>query len=174
VTDVVLAESRPPELQRAAQHMAPRRRRRRRRWAVLLASVVLLGAAIGSLLSDASRANDRYDHARRVLAKTRATTKVVSHDLTVARTDLYLVTQQVGNDKTALAQDTAQLEGAQAALSAAQAHLFEQASLINSLHTCLSGVEQALNALAIGHRAKAIAALTWVATPCSTAVNASG
>jgi chromosome segregation ATPase len=173
VTDVLLAESRPPQLHGAAQHIKLRRRRRSR-WAALVASVALLGAAIGSLLTDASQANDRYDHARHQLAQTRAATDVVSHDLKVARIDLYLVTEQVGSDNTALAQDTAQLQGAKSALSAAQAHVFEQASLINSLHSCLGGVEQALNALAVGDQANAAAALTWVATPCSNAVNASG
>jgi hypothetical protein len=140
----------------------------------IIASVVLLGAALGYLLSDASDANHLYDHARRVLGTTRATTTVVSRDLTAARIDLHLVTQQVGDDTTALSQDTSQLEGAKSALQAAQAHVFEQASLLNSLHTCLAGVEQALNALAVGSQSKAADALKWVQTPCSTAVSASG
>jgi hypothetical protein len=52
--------------------------------------------------------------------------------------------------------------------------VFEQASLLNSLHECLGGVEQALNALAVGNQSKAADALKWVSAPCSTAVNASG
>jgi hypothetical protein len=130
--------------------------------------------AIGSLLFDSAQANHRYDHARHVLAVTRGTTGVVAHDLAVARTDLHLVTQQVGSDTTALAQDTSQLEGARSALSSAQAHVFEQASLLGSLHQCLAGVEQALNALAVGNQSKAADALKWVTAPCSTAVKASG
>jgi hypothetical protein len=59
-------------------------------------------------------------------------------------------------------------------LRAAQTHVFDQASLLNSLHTCLGGVEQALNALAVGITSKASDALKWVATPCSNAVNAGG
>jgi hypothetical protein len=140
----------------------------------IVASVALLGAALGYLLSDASDANHRYDHSRHLLGGTRAATTVVSRDLSAARFDLRLVTQQVGDDTTALAQDTSQLQGAQSALSAAQAHVYEQASLLNSLHTCLAGVEQALNALAVGSQSKAADALKWVATPCSSAVNASG
>jgi hypothetical protein len=108
------------------------------------------------------------------LAVTRGTTSVVSRALAAARIDLHLVTLQVGNDRTALAQVTSQLEGARSALSAAQTHVFEQASLLNSLHECLAGVEQALNALAVGNQSKAADALKWVAAPCSTAVNASG
>jgi hypothetical protein len=137
-------------------------------------AVALVAAAAGALLFDASRANDRYDRARHVLAVTRSSTDVVTRDLGVARTDLHLVRQQVGNDTTALSQDTSQLEGARAALSAAQAHVFDQASLLNSLHTCLGGVEQALNALAVGLPSKAADALKWVATPCSDAVKAGG
>jgi hypothetical protein len=141
---------------------------------VLVASIALVGVALGTLLVDAAGTNHRYDHARHVLALTRGTTRVVSRDLAAARVDLHLVTQQVGNDTTTLAQDTSQLEGARSALSAAQAHVFEQASLLNSLHACLGGVEQALNALAVGRQSKAADALKWVAAPCSAAVNASG
>lgn len=177
MTDVLLAERRPTELQAAPPRVEPGRpgrRHRRRRWVVLVASVALVGAALGTLLLDAAEVNHRYDHARHVLAITRATTSVVSRELATARKDLRLVTQQVGNDTTALAQDTSQLQGARSALSAAQAHVFEQASLLSSLHECLGGVEQALNALAVGNQSKAADALKWVSAPCSTAVNASG
>lgn len=176
MTDVLLDQCRLPELHRAPPppHFEPSRRPRRRLWVVVVFSFVLLAAAVGALLLDASHADSRYDHARHALAMTRATTDVVSRDLAAARIDLHLVTQQVGSDTTALAQDTSQLEGAQSSLRAAQAHVFEQASLFNSLHSCLGGVEQALNALAIGNQSKAADALKWVATPCSTAVNASG
>jgi hypothetical protein len=174
VTEVLLAERRPAELGTVPPRLAPRPRHRRRRWAVLVASIALVGAALGILLVDAAGTNHRYDHARHVLAVTRGTTRVVSRDLAAARVDLHLVTQQVGDDTTTLARDTSQLEGARSALSAAQAHVSEQASLLNSLHECLGGVEQALNALAVGHQSKAADALKWVAAPCSAAVNASG
>jgi hypothetical protein len=174
VTDVLLAERRPAERPAVPPWVAPGRPRRRRNRLVLAACLVLLGAALGTLLFDAAQANDRYDHSRHVLAITRGTTGVVSRDLAAARLDLHLVTEQVGSDTTALAQDTSQLEGARSALSSAQAHIFEQASLLNSLHECLGGVEQALNALAVSNQAKAADALKWVSTPCSAAVNASG
>lgn len=174
MTEMLVAERRATELHPTLPRIDHRRPSRRRLWAVLVVSIALLGLALGSLLFDAAQANHRYDHARHVLAVTRGTTRVVARDLAVARTDLRLVTQQVGNDTTALAQDTSQLEGARSALSSAQAHVFEQASLLNSLHQCLGGVEQALNALAVGNQSKAADALKWVSTPCSTAVNASG
>jgi hypothetical protein len=138
------------------------------------AGVVLLGSALGYLVSDAGQANHRYDRARHTLVVTRATTSVVSRDLAIARTDLNLVTQQVGSDTTALSQDTSELEGAQTALGAAQAHVSAQAVLLNSLHSCLGGVEQALNALAVGSQTKAAASLHAVSSTCSAAVNSSG
>lgn len=174
LTDVRLAESRPTAPLPRPPRVEPRRPSGARRWLVLVVSLALLGGVIGTLLVDAARTNHRYDHARHVLAVTRGTSRVVALDLAAARKDLQLVTTQVGNDTTALAQDTSQLQGARSALTAAQAHVFEQASLLNSLHTCLAGVEQALNALAVGNQSKAADALKWVSTPCSAAVNASG
>lgn len=174
LTDVLLAERRPAQPQALAPHGEPGPPRRPSRWPALAACLALLGSAIGFLLFDAIQANHRYDHARHVLAITRGTAGVVSRELATARTDLRLVTEQVGSDTTALAQDTSQLDGARSALSSAQAHIFEQASLLNSLHECLGGVEQALNALAVNNQAKAADALKWVNAPCSAAVNASG
>jgi hypothetical protein len=174
VTDVLLAERRPDEVPDAPPRSERSPRRRRRHWVVLFASIALVAVALGSLLFDATQANHRYDRARHLLRVTRATTVVVARDLAAARIDLHLVTQQVGTDSNALTQDTSQLEGARSALSAAQAHVSEQASLLNALHGCLAGVEQALNALAVGNKSKAADALKFVAAPCSTAVNASG
>jgi len=130
--------------------------------------------ALSALLLDAAHADHRYDRARHQLAVTRRATSVVARELATARLDLQLVTQQVGTDSTTLTQDRSQLEGARSALTAARAHVAEQATLLNSLHGCLAGVEQALNALALGNQSKAVDALKWVVTPCSTAVHASG
>lgn len=176
MTDVLLAERRSAEPNVATPSVGPRTRHRRRpwTWVVLVASVALVGAALASLLFDAAQANHRYDRARHSLAVTRDATAIVSRDLATARQDLHLITQQVGDDTTALSQDTSQLQGARSALSAAQAHVVAQATLLNSLHVCLAGVEQALNALAVGNQSKAADALKWVASPCSTAVKASG
>lgn len=171
MTDVLLARPRPPALEPAPPRDGPRRRRR---WAAALACTALLGAAVGYLLFDATQANHQYDRARLTLGVTRATTGVVSQDLAEARGDLRLVTQQVGDDTTTLAQDTSELEGTRSALSAAQVHVIAQAALLNSLHACLGGVEQALNALAVGSQARAVDALHSVSASCAAAVNASG
>jgi hypothetical protein len=171
VTDLLLAQPRPHVLEPSPpRRPAPRRKH----WFAIVAGVAVIAACLGYLLTDATQANDRYDRALGTLGTTRATTRVVALDLAKARFDLRLVTQQAGNDTTALSQDTSQLQGAQSALSAAQAHVAQQASLLTALHTCLGGVEQALNALAVGSQGKAAASLYAVSASCSTAVNASG
>jgi hypothetical protein len=138
------------------------------------ACVALVGGALGYLLHDAVQANHRYDRARHSLGITRRNTAFVSLELAKARTDLNLLTRQVGNDTTALSQDTSTLQGARTALSAAQNHVSQQSTLIVSLDTCLGGVEQALNALSVGSQASAIAALHAVSQSCAAAVAASG
>lgn len=141
---------------------------------VTLACVLLVGAALSYLLYDAVQANHRYDRARASLHITRRDTAFVSFELAKARTDLSLLSRQVGNDTTALSQDASALQGAQTALSAAQAHVSQQSTLITSLNTCLGGVEQALNALSVGNQVSAIVALHGVSQSCSAAVAASG
>ena len=143
-------------------------------WAVTLASVAFVAGAAGYLLHDAARANHRYDGARTALSTTRLHTAVVSQELAQARTDLGLLTRRVGSDTAALAEDTSALQGARAELDAAQAHASQQATLLSSLHACLDGVEQALNALAVANQTSAIAALDAVSQSCSAAVAASG
>ena len=88
--------------------------------------------------------------------------------------DLKALKTQVGSDTVALSQDSSQLLGAQTSLSAAQTHVTQQASLITSLQSCLVGVEQALNELAVGNQASAIAALNAVSASCTAAEVSSG
>ena len=87
--------------------------------------------------------------------------------------DLSVLKTQVGSDTTALNQDAAQLLGAQTSLSAAQAHVTQQATLIGSLRACLGGVEQALKR-SPSTISQAIAALNSVSPQCTTAEASSG
>jgi hypothetical protein len=147
---------------------------RRTRWVVGIAAGALFAAALGYLIADQEQAHDRYGRAQTALGVTRHRTHTTSAQLAEVRRDLSLVETQVGSDTTALNQDAAQLLGAQTSLAAAQSHVTQQASLINSLQTCLIGVEQALNALAVGKQANAIAALNAVSKSCTAAEAASG
>jgi hypothetical protein len=173
-TELLATELKSREPVRSPGRAEPRRRTHPWAWAVTLASVALVAAAAGYLLHDAAQANHRDDRALTSLSTTRRHTADVSQKLAQARADLVLLTRRVGSDTTALSQDTAALQGARAALNAAQAHASQQVTLLSSLHTCLGGVEQALNALAVENQTSAIAALHTVAQTCTAAVAASG
>jgi hypothetical protein len=172
---LVATELRSPELVKGPGRAdSPRRDHHPWTWAVTLASVALVAAAAGYLLHDAALANHRYDRALASLSTTRRHTATVSRQLAQARADLALVTPQVASDTKALTEDTSALQGARAALNAAQGHASQQKTLLSSLHTCLGGVERALNALAVANQPRAIAALDAVSQSCSAAVGASG
>jgi uncharacterized alpha-E superfamily protein len=93
----------------------------------------------------------------------------VAQQLEKLRHDLEVLATQVGSDTTAYDQDAAELKAAQSELASTQVDVTHQTSMISALHTCLGGVEQALNALAVGNQASAISELSSVATSCSAA-----
>ncbi len=147
---------------------------RRARWIVAVVTGALVAAALGWLVADQVRADDQFGRAQTSLGVTRQHTETVSAQLAELSRDLSVLETEVGNDTTALNQDAAQLLGAQTSLAAARAHVTQQASLIGSLKTCLGGVEQALNALAVDNQQQAIAALNAVSSQCTTAEASSG
>lgn len=146
----------------------------RARWILAMVPVALVAAALVLLITDQITAYDQFGRAQRSLGITRRHTQTVSAELNELSRDLRVLKTQVGSDTTALNQDASQLLGAQTSLSAAQAHVTQQASLIGSLQTCLGGVEQALNALAVGNQPQAIAALNAVSSSCTAAEASSG
>jgi hypothetical protein len=153
---------------------APPRLTHRARWVIGLGATALFLAALGYLIHDQVLTRAQYDRAHTSLGVTQQQTHTVSAQLREVARDLKDLKTQVGSDNTALSQDSAQLLGAQTSLSAAQAHVTQQASLIGSLQACLVGVEQALNELAVGSQASAIAALNAVSTSCTAAEASSG
>ncbi len=152
----------------------PPRPSRRKRWILCLLAGALFAAALGPLIADQIHARNREDRARTSLGVTRHQTRTVSAQLRLLQHDLSLLKAQVGSDTTALNQDTSQLLGAQTSLAGAQAHVSQQASLITSLQTCLVGVEEALNELAVGQQGAAITALNSVSSSCTAAEASSG
>jgi hypothetical protein len=147
---------------------------RRAKWVLSLGAGAVFVAALGSLFADQVHVRDQYRRTHMALGVTQQRTHSVSAQLQELSRDFGVLKTQVGSDITALNQDSSQLLGAQTSLSAAQAHVTQQASLITSLQGCLVGVEQALNELAIGNRASAIAALNAVSASCTTAEASSG
>ena len=155
----------------------PRRgpRLSRRGWWVLgIAAGSALGAVVGYLIADQVQQRHQFDRSHAALTVTQHHISTVSAELASVQHDLAGLKTQVGADTTALTQAESQLKGAQSALSSAQAQVTQQTSTITSLQTCLGGVEQALNALAINNQLRAFALLESVSSSCTTAAAASG
>jgi hypothetical protein len=141
------------------------------RWVVCIVLFALFAGALSYLVLDEMRANDQVAQTRPTLDAVHAQVSAASQQLAVARRDLSLVSTQLGSDSTALNQDVSQLKAARSTLRTAQSHVSEQTAQIGSLHKCLGGVEQALNALAVKRQGRAIVALNSVSTSCQAAAN---
>jgi uncharacterized protein involved in exopolysaccharide biosynthesis len=150
----------------------PQRVRTLVRWGVALAALALFFSALGWLIDDQINARDQASRAQAALGLTRHTTAQVAQELRKLRHDVEVLVTQVGSDSTAYAQDAAELKAAQSELATTEADVTQQTTRVTALHACLGGVEQALNALAVGNQASAIGELSSVATSCSTASGA--
>ena len=148
--------------------------RRARRWVAGLAAFLVVAGVLGLVANDEVRANTRFDGSHAALPVTRQRTAAVRADLTTVRNGLHVVDGQVAQDRVALARDTTQLQQVVQALADARANLDRQTRDASDLRTCLSGVEQALNALSVADRGHAISALGAVAAACNAAVSANG
>jgi len=149
----------------------------RRRWvrlAALCTAVIASAVTFGLVTDNEITANTRFDQAHQALDVTRAHLVLVRSSLATASADLRAVDKQVGLDTATLSEDTSQLQGVEAALSAARAGVSSQTMAMNDLRVCLGGVEQGLNALAVGDRVHAVNALTAVSTSCTAAYVANG
>lgn len=151
-----------------------RNRFRRRTWIIGLLALAVVSTAIGYVASDERSANTRFDQTHQALNLTRRSIDKVVTTLGVTRHELVAVDGQVGDDTATLAKDSSQLKGAVTALANARAHVSDQATVLSDLQICLGGVQQALNALAVGGQSLAISALNSVASSCQGAVAASG
>jgi septal ring factor EnvC (AmiA/AmiB activator) len=167
--DVLLAEEHPgpPDLPR-------RRSSRRRGWIVGAVLFALLAALLGYMTGNERQANTQFDQTHQSLDTTRHQIHAALASLATVRHELTLVNGQVADASTALTQDASELKEAQTALANAQVNVVDQTSMISDLQTCLGGVEQALNALAVADQPRAISALTSVSSSCSGAVASNG
>jgi hypothetical protein len=164
--DLLETGRRPPPVGKPAP---PHRLRSLVRWGVALATTALFLLALGWLIDDQVHAHEKTDRAQAALTVTRHHAADVRLQLAKLRHDVEVLVTRVGSDTTAFNQDAAQLKAAQSELAATQVDVSQNTSRIAALHTCLGGVEQALNALAVGSQANAITELSSVATSCSTA-----
>ncbi len=146
------------------------------RWVIATVAVTLavVTALVGYVAVNETHINTQFDQAHGALDVTRSRVDITLVDLAAVRRQLGVVNSQVSATSAALAQDTAQLQGVQKALASAQVNVTDRTSTINDLHACLAGVEQALNALAVGDQTHAIDALNAVSSSCAGAVAIGG
>ena len=147
---------------------------RLRNWVVGLVAGVVFLAAVGWISVNEVRANTRFDRTHAALVTTRFHLSRVVAQLDAVRRALTVVDGQVAQDRQALGRDATQLTGIQTALSTSRTNLSRGNQTVTDLHTCLSGVEQAANALSVNDRARAIEALGSVTASCTAAVDAHG
>jgi len=156
---------------RVEADMPPRRQRLtwRARLILIIVAGALFASTLGYLIDDQVAEREHFDQTRTSLGITRHRTADVAHDLAVLRHDVGVLMGQVESATAAWTQDTTEAKAAQSALAVVRDDVSQQSSRIESLHTCLGGVQQALNALAIDNQATAISELNSVASSCSAA-----
>jgi septal ring factor EnvC (AmiA/AmiB activator) len=151
-----------------------RRQRRRRKWIIGALVLAVLAATSAYVTANEVQANTEFDQTHHSLDVTRQHLDTVLADLVTVQRELDVVNRQIGTDSTALAQDSVQLQTVQKALANSQRNITRQTSTIGDLHTCLGGVEQSSNALAVGDQKRAINALVAVSTSCTSSVASDG
>jgi hypothetical protein len=136
---------------------------------VALMAAALFASTLGYLIDDQVAEHEHFDQVRAALSLTRHRSAEVTRDLTELRHDITLLTAQVAANSATWNQDEGELKAASTALAITQADVSQQSSRITSLHTCLGGVQQALNALAVNNQPSVIAALHSVSSSCAAA-----
>ena len=147
---------------------------RRRTWTTCAVAFAVFAGALSYLVGNEIQANTQSRRAHYSLGLTRSYTRELTAALAPIRHDLNVVNGQVRVDSTALDQDTSQLKAVQVALVGAQANVTSKTSTATALQTCLGGVEQALNALAVDDQSRAIGSLDGVRASCTDAVASNG
>ena len=137
-------------------------------------ALALFVTMLGYLVGNEAQADTQFDQTQHALSVTTGRLDTALAELRTTRQELDVVNGQVRTDSAALTQDTTQLQGVQKVLTNAQAAVDKQTSAIGALQACLGGVEQALNALAVGDQDRAIAALNATSTSCANAVASDG
>ncbi len=147
--------------------------RRHRLWAV--AAAVALALVLTGIISDLQVRSD-LRQARASLASTRAHLTVVLANLSAVEATLARTSAQRSDLQAALARTSQQLAGAEDSLagtkqqlSGAQLGLLADGVNTVALNTCLAGVEQALNQVAVGNTSGAAFSISLVASSCQAA-----
>jgi chromosome segregation ATPase len=147
---------------------------RRRTWLIRIAGLAACALALGFLIGNEMQTNTQYGNAQAALSRTQRHKIDILSELAAVKQNLRLVHGQLEQTSTSLTNDTAQLREVQTTLANAQSNVSSQQSTITALHSCLGGVEQSLNALAVGDQNSADNALVAVSANCKSAVTADG
>jgi chromosome segregation ATPase len=147
---------------------------RRRTWLIRIAGLAACALALGFLIGNEIQTNTQYGNAQAALSRTQRHKIDILSELAAVKQNLRLVHGQLEQTSTSLTNDTAQLREVQTTLANAQSNVSSQQSTITALHSCLGGVEQSLNALAVGDQNSADNALVAVSANCKSAVTADG
>jgi uncharacterized protein YlxW (UPF0749 family) len=143
-----------------------------RRWTVWVLAVIgaaILAALFGSLVDDHISEDQQFNRLHTTLETTHNRANDEATELSDLRHAVTALRSEVGTDTATWSQDTAELKSAYAAFVITQSDISQQSSRIDALHTCLGGVQRALNALATSDQASAVSALDSVSSSCSTA-----
>ena len=146
----------------------------RREWVVGALACMVFATTICLVVVNETQINTDFAKTRYSLSLIQHHTDSISADLATIRHDLSVVKGQVGTDSVARVTDTSQLQKVQKVLASAQANVSHQTSLIGDLRSCLDGVEQASNALAVSDQSGAVNALNAGAQSCAAAQASSG
>jgi Glycosyl hydrolases family 43 len=139
---------------------------RRRRWITIVAVVtclVLLGAAIWTDVD--ARTRTRHEDASLVAATSRLAS--LRHDVAVTEQSKALTTAKRDALVSQITSILGQLASVNAALSSTNAHAFVQDADINTLQTCLGGVQNALGQIAAENNVQAAKDIAAVSGPCT-------
>jgi hypothetical protein len=148
-----------------ASPAALRRRRRRRLLVVyVVVSVLLVTAVVVGV-----QANRQLGRTDASLASIRGQLQRTTAQVATARSELATAVAHSEADEGTLRTETAQLATDQSQLAKVQADVHAKGVSIGQLDLCLSGVEQALNQIAVGDQAGAAATLNSVSANCQSA-----
>jgi type II secretory pathway component PulM len=143
---------------------ALRRRRRRRLLAYVVVSILLVTAVVVGV-----QANRQLTRTDASLASIRGQLRQTTAQVATARSQLATAVAHSEADEGTLRTETAQLAADQGQLAKVQDDVQAKGVSIGQLDLCLSGVEQALNQIAVGDQPGAAATLNGVSANCQGA-----
>jgi type II secretory pathway component PulM len=142
------------------------RRRRRRR---LLVAYVVVSILVVTAVVVGVQANRQLTRTDASLASIRGQLRQTTAQVATARSQLATAVAHSEADEGTLRTETAQLAADQGQLAKVQADVQAKGVSIGQLDLCLSGVEQALNQIAVGDQPGAAATLNGVSANCQGA-----